>query len=523
MARTIRQSARKWERNGIGAALCLGLLPLAIGAAKAPVRLEPLRVLVVGGGPDLQNNQVAIESNVRYVGKLLPRGTERITLFADGNPQNATVLYEEDTHLLPAGERLLKTLLRGREAGDDNSLHYRKPNLNAKLDGASKRTEIDKAFERLTTASKEKKKSVFLYFTGHGSPGSSGFDNNVMDLWGEKERISVRELAQHLQALPPEIPVTLVMVQCYSGSFANLLFENGDPKGNPIGRDFAGYFAAIKERTAAGCTPEINEAEYHDFTSYFFAALTGKDRVGRTVSGTDYNGDGRVGMDEAYCYTLANDKSIDVPVCTSDVFLRRYLTIRDTEVFRAKWSDVVMWATPAQRFALESLSRTLNYSGEDRLNLAYGEMVTGGGGRSNPGGDVRAELRRTAERYRARRSELHRTLFSRFPDLKNEGGSNLAALRREATRWLANQADQTEWQEFLALDDKTYQLEKQTESLEESAARQMRFVRLGKSVILAHLLRTGTETALITRFEKLIEAEGRSLLPNSQVSKRASL
>src|SRR5258708_3063238 len=40
------------------------------------------RVLIVGGGPDLHNNQVAIESNVRYVGHLLPQATSRLTLFA---------------------------------------------------------------------------------------------------------------------------------------------------------------------------------------------------------------------------------------------------------------------------------------------------------------------------------------------------------------------------------------------------------------------------------------------------------
>ena len=314
MAWTARQPGSGQRRRG-GIILALGLCALPLGvSAKAPVRLEPLRVLVVGGGPDLQNNQVAIESNVRYVGKLLPRGTERITLFADGNPQSATVLYEEDIHALPTGERLLKTLVRERDSRDDNPLHYRKPNLNAKLDGASKNTEITKAFDRISDASKAKQKPVFLYFTGHGSPNAPTFENNHMDLWGEKERLTVRDLAQHLTKLPPEIPVTLVMVQCYSGAFSNLIFENGDPKGETISRDFAGFFAAIKERTAAGCTSELNEAEYHDFTSYFFAALTGKDRVGRTVTGTDYNGDGRVGMDEAYCYTLANDKSIDVPV-----------------------------------------------------------------------------------------------------------------------------------------------------------------------------------------------------------------
>ena len=524
MAWTARQLGSRMRRGGIFLAWGLGLLPLAVSAA-APVRIEPLRVLIVGGGPDLHNNQVAIESNVRYVGKLLPRGTERITLFADGNPQNATVLYEEDTHVLPTGERLLQTLLDNPASADDNPLHYRKPNLNAKLDGAAKRTEIAKAFDKLSDASKDRKKPIFLYFTGHGSPKEPDFENNHMDLWGEKEQLDVRDLAQHLTKLPPEIPVTLVMVQCYSGAFSNLIFEQGNPKGEAIGRDFAGFFAANKDRTAAGCTSELNEAEYHDFTSYFFAALTGKDRVGRTVTGTDYNGDGRIGMDEAYCYTLANDKSVDVPICTSDTFLRRFVTPKDVDVFRSKWDDVLLWATPAQRYALESLSRTLDYHGDDRLSVAYLEMLRGGGRRRNnsAGNDVYAELRRTFDRFRARREELRRVLFSRFPDLKDAKAANTAALKREAIQWLASQSEQTEWKEFLALDETAYKLEKQTESEEEGSARQMRFVRLCKSVVLAHQLHQSGDTALITRFEKLIEAEGRSLLPNTELPRRASL
>lgn len=488
------------------------LLPAACSALTS-AKLDPLRVLIVGGGPNPEYNQVAIESNVRYVGKLLPRGTERMTLFADGNPQNATVLYEEDTRLLPVGERLYKTLVRGRDAGDDNPLHYRKPNLGTKLDGASKRTEIERAFSKLNDASRANRKPVFLYFTGHGSPGSKDYENNVMDLWGEKERLPVRDLARHINTLPTEIPVTLVMVQCYSGAFANLIFENGDPQGDATGRDIAGFFAAIKERTAAGCTSELNEAEYHDFTSYFFAALTGTDRVGRTVSGTDYNGDGRVGMDEAYCYTLANDKSIDVPVCTSDTFLRRFVTTKDPEVFRAQWSDVLSWATPAQKYALQTLSRTTNYEGEDRLGKAYLDMMKNVPVNTGKG-DIRADLRRAMDRFRARSSDLKRTLFSRFPDLKSERTSPTPALKREAIAWLSGQAEQTEWKEFLAADDAVYRLEKESESAEEMDAKRIRFVRLGKSVILAHTLRTSGAAALAARFEKLIEAEGRSLLPN---------
>src|SRR5262245_54512688 len=73
--------------GGIGSILLLSTMATKANDARIA---EPLRVLIVGGGPDLLNNQVAIESNVRYVGKLLPRNCTRTTLFADGDPNHAT-------------------------------------------------------------------------------------------------------------------------------------------------------------------------------------------------------------------------------------------------------------------------------------------------------------------------------------------------------------------------------------------------------------------------------------------------
>src|SRR5262249_5006469 len=155
---------------------------------------------------------------------------------------------------------------------------------------------------------------VLLYFTGHGSPAPNGnLDNNQFDLWGG--HLAVRDLAARIATLPADVPVTLVMVQCFSGAFGNLVFTGGAPRLAPVPRQLAGFFATTRDRPAAGCTPEVNEAEYHDFTSYFFAALTRQDRVGRPVTGADYNHDGRVGMDEAFAFSLIHDASIDVPVC----------------------------------------------------------------------------------------------------------------------------------------------------------------------------------------------------------------
>src|SRR5207247_9666955 len=109
----------------------------------------------------------------------------------------------------------------------------------------------------------------------------------------------------------------------------------------------------VKEKMAAGCTPAVDERDYKDFSSYFFAALTGKDRVGRSVTGADFNHDGRVGMDEAFCYTLVHTATIDIPVCTSDVFVPRFITLPDSEIFKTPFTQVKEWATPAQRAALE--------------------------------------------------------------------------------------------------------------------------------------------------------------------------
>ena len=141
------------------------------------------------------------------------------------------------------------------------------------------------------------------------------------------------------------------MVECFSGGFGNLLFQGGDPNGPVTDKDMCGFFASIPDREAAGCTPEVNEANYRDFTSYFFAALSGQDRLGRPVTGADYDHNGKVGMNEAFAYALIHDVSIDTPVCTSDVFLRRFVKTPDDVVFAIPYHDVlrVGRARPARR------------------------------------------------------------------------------------------------------------------------------------------------------------------------------
>jgi len=312
----------------------------------------PLRALIVGGGPDLQHNQVAIESNVRYVDRLLPAETQRRILFADGSLDSRTVLYTDKK---------------------DHDL-YRKTQI-AKLDGPARLENVRSEFSLLNKDLEQApNRPVLLYFTGHGSPDDTPtYSNNRYDLWGDSE-LSVKELANSIQALPHPGPIVLVMVECFSGAFSNVLFEKGNPNGELSDKPVCGFFASVAQRMAAGCTPNVNEADYRDFTGYFFAALTGTDRLGRPVKGADYDHDGKVGMNEAFCYALLHDDSIDTPVCTSDAFLRRFVTVQETKVFEEKYSNVQKWAGPAQRAALDGLSAMLHYEGDDRLRRAYNDF-----------------------------------------------------------------------------------------------------------------------------------------------------
>lgn len=310
--------------------------------------MPPLRVLMLGGGPDLSHNQTAIESNVRYVSRLLPPSAAKRVLFFDGRAQSKDVLCEDSS---------------GKQ-------YYRAPRL-PRLDGPDTLPAIKTEFQAL--ASGPASAPVLVYATGHGSPGEETLDNNDYDLWNGGY-LSVRTLAGEIKTLPESTPVTLVMVECFSGSFGNLLFERADPKAPLINRDLCGFFASISARPAAGCTPEINEADYRDFTGYFFAALSGHSRLGRPVTGADYNHDGRIGMDEAFAYTLIHDNSIDTPVCTSDVFLRRFVSAPNFAIVQTSWSDLNAWAAPAQRTALGALSADLHLSGESRLQDTYAQF-----------------------------------------------------------------------------------------------------------------------------------------------------
>jgi hypothetical protein len=189
--------------------------------------------------------------------------------------------------------------------------------IRARLDALAKTTQ---AGDRL-----------IVYVTAHGSAGPKDDQfNTTIDCWNEK-KITAREFTDLLGKLPTEVPVVMVMAQCYCGGFAHAIFKGLDKSQGLAPQLRAGFFAQQHDLPAAGCRPDIeHDAE---FSSYFWGALAGRSRNGVPIEGCDVDGNGVISFAEAYAYAVVAGETIDIPLRTSDVLLRTYsrLTAAKTE------------------------------------------------------------------------------------------------------------------------------------------------------------------------------------------------
>jgi hypothetical protein len=408
-------------------ACVLALLPLIARAADSTA--PPLYALIVAGGPDEDDNAAQIEGHAKFVSQILPPGARRIVLFADGKTNGAKICYVSKTPdavarqalsvLLPKNDDLSKPDLRALQ-------------LDVALDGPAETKPIHRAIGKLAAEAAARPAPILLFFAGHGSP-ASGTLTPAYDLWNDGE-LDVHQLARELTRVPPSAPVVLVMAQCFSGAFGNVLFEGGDAKGALARPHLAGFFSAAPDREASGCSWETGQADYQDFSSYFFGALTGRDRFGNPVTGADFDGDGRVTLHEAYCYAMIHDISIDTPGSTSEVYLAQHVHLKDEKVFAVPYPQVSAEASPAQRAALEALSQRLGVASDQRMEdvadrLAFADPIA-------RDFQLDAENAATKQLNDLRLATLH-SLFKDWPALGWADSDGYAAAVTGATKALA--------------------------------------------------------------------------------------
>ncbi|MEL6453252.1 MAG: Caspase domain-containing protein [Cyanobacteria bacterium J06623_5] len=295
---------------------------------------------VVAGGGAPSYNEIALEKNVRYFQRSLTEAGFNPSLaslfFANGNDGQATVRYLDE----------------------NNRQQFKAPEID-ELDGPATYANTYGWFKAIAQA--EKPCPAFFYFTGHGAYNPENEDNNSLILW-EEAFVSVKEMAGWLDPLPADQPFVTMMAQCYSGAFANLIYENGDPEQPVALQSRCGFFATVASRPSVGCTPAVNEADYKDYSSSFFAGLTGRDRIGNPVSSADYNTDGKISYAEAHAFAKVDEETTDWPISTVEAWLQRQVEAADiTDILALPVDELVAIARPEQQYVINSLAELLGF------------------------------------------------------------------------------------------------------------------------------------------------------------------
>jgi hypothetical protein len=153
--------------------------------------------------------------------------------------------------------------------------------------------------------------TLFIYVTDHGQDDERDPLRNEITLWGGRAGISVRQLASELGNLPAGMRVVTVMSQCFSGGFALLdrALPQATARTSGWQGPYCGYFATSSDRPAYGCFPESSAGDRMGHAFTFIDALAGRTR-----------------LPDVHAEVLVADRSPDVPMRTSDLYLAEVLT-----------------------------------------------------------------------------------------------------------------------------------------------------------------------------------------------------
>ncbi len=243
------------------------------------------------------------------------------TFFTDADETGADVHYQ-----LPLDQttKIHEPLTR---VFGDWVLHARRYRENdvANVSGSTRRDELIPALYDVINATADT--DLLFVYNGHGSESLTTPDQVTLNLW-DNTTLSANELHGIVQARTA--PFRYVFTQCYSGGFHRLAYEN--PSAGLVLREAprCGFTAESAYRLAEGCSASIETDDYRDYTTYFFAALSGNERDGNIISrNPDTNDDGMTTLREAHLFTLEEAYSTDLSRSTSEDTLTIAKTAKD--------------------------------------------------------------------------------------------------------------------------------------------------------------------------------------------------
>ena len=391
--------------------------PEAARSTTAPSRPKTWALLINGGGRPAINYQSHL-LHVRELAQLLIASgipKKRIVVFAsdgsDPEPDLAVRDLQADPDFwliegLPIGRQLAPRLRY--ENSELEGLGIRPATLDALISW------VEREGQQLEAGD-----TLLFYVTDHGKKNREDLQNNSIVLWDDE--LYVDEFKDLIAALPEQVRVVSLMSQCYSGAFANAMYDRDEP--DRTSGNVCGYYSSSKERPAYGCYPENRGKDNVGHSFRFFVALR--------IHGNLADAHGRV---------LLTDRTPDVPNRTSDQFLARILS-REASRRGLETADFV---DELLQEAMRNEARyALEFAKVDHMGHAFGSFSPRSRrelrqrAREIPG--LGKELKSYARRWEVALRDLKRENLRRFlevyPSWKDEMDSKfLKALEPEEKR-----------------------------------------------------------------------------------------
>jgi len=487
----------------VSIALAFGLL------SQANVVKGEDHFLTIGGGNSPTGNQISLERNVHFFQEVIAEKYHQTVThdiyFSDGKSPGRDLQFQDQGQSVPRVNALLAKLSKQTKY---LSHRYRNHDIE-EVQGESSRVNLAKWFDKSGKALK-KGDRLFLYVTAHGGKSSDKEDpyNTKLYMWNQQS-IVVKELAKHLDKISDEVPVVMVMVQCYAGGFANVIFNEADAEKGTSPANRCGFFATVHNRVAAGCTPDINEEDYQEYSSHFWAAISGHSRTGKKIESADYDKNGLISLDEAHAYALIVSSTIDISTKTSDAFLRTNSQLGDEfnpDLWTANSSiDLLLEnATIPERTVVERLSKELELTETDRAEAAkqLADKLM------KQKSDLGKERQKFGVRYGRAAEQIKRSVFSRWPELNNPWNPVVADLLLNDSETVVSMVENHRmYKEFDAMSKKIDERSNDSFDLDKRWVKCKRLIQTLENIARAANIVEVADEETIARFRKLQHSE----------------
>lgn len=489
--------------------------------------------LTIGGGPRPDNNQISLERNVIFQQEVLasqrPDKPAYELYFADGADEARDLQYRASKFRenCPPARRMMAEILGDADSMDLLYRNHDAPNLVGPSDPQLIRRRMRKLAKELQPGDR-----LILYATAHGgkakapekkegeeTPEANKY-NTSLYFW-DTETVTASEFSAWLDRLPQEVTVVLVMVQCYAGGFAHTIFHEADADLGLAPHARCGFFAQVHDRGAAGCTPDVDNADYQEYSSFFWAALGGRTRMGETVKTADYDRNGTVSFAEAHAYSVLESDTVDIPVRTSDELLRKYSELgkKDAKAKKDKpellelkgpLTSFVEKARPEERAILEGLAKKLQLESPVTIESIRKEL-------ERVKGESKTASRNTSQAKRGTRqavSRVQKDVYEIWPELKHKYSPVIAELTSErADEFVKRVQEMSSYSALVKAREREDKRSDEQLDLLRQQAKLERMLRTAENVALAANLSHVATEEIVARYEKLRALEEGTLQP----------